>query len=70
MRKSELESREYWWTELIREVGHMERMDEERLVKSVTKATVSEQRARGRPRNGWIGGMMKVLVIRSISVGK
>ena len=36
--------------------GHVERMDNERLLKKVMNARVAERSARGRPRFGWMDG--------------
>ena len=38
---------------VLRWFGHMERMDDERLVKRVWNANVTGSRVRGRPRYGW-----------------
>ena len=39
---------------ILRWFGHMERMDESRLVKRVYKGVCEGDRGRGRPKNKWI----------------
>ena len=53
---------------VLRWFGHMERMDEGRLVKKVWKAEVSGRRPRGRPKFGWMDGVKQALGRRDISV--
>ena len=43
---------------VLRSFGHVERIDEYRLVRRVLMAEVSEGRLRGRPRLGWMDGWM------------
>ena len=50
-----------WW-------GHMERMDEYRIVRRVLMAGVSGGRVRGRPRIGWMDGVKVALGNRGITV--
>ena len=51
---------------VLRWFGHMERMDEGRLVKKVWKAEVSGRRPRGRPKFGWMDGVKQALGRRDI----
>ena len=53
---------------LLRWFGHMERMDEERMVKRVMNVDVEGNRTRGRPRLGWIEGVRKALRARDMTV--
>ena len=53
---------------VLRWFGHMERMEDERLVKRVMKARVSGRNARGRPRLGWMNGVRNALNDRGIGV--
>ena len=46
---------------VLRWFGHVERMDDERLLKRVVNARVDGRGARGRPRFGWIDGVKKAL---------
>ena len=48
--------------------GHMERMNEGRLVKKVMKSQVNGRRMRGRPRMGWMEGVKGALSNRGMSV--
>ena len=41
--------------------GHVERMDNERLLKKVMNAKVDRRSARGRPRFGWMDGVKRAL---------
>ena len=41
----------------LRWFGHVERIDENRITRSVLMAEVSGMRVRGRPRLGWIDGV-------------
>ena len=52
----------------LRWFGHMERMDEGRMVKRVTGADVRGGRPRGRPKVGWMEGVKRSLVVRGVSV--
>ena len=45
----------------LRWFGHVERMDNERLLKKVMNAKVDGRSARGRPRFGWIDGVKRAL---------
>ena len=42
---------------VLRWFGHVERIDNERLMKEVMNAKVDGRRARGRPRFGWMDGV-------------
>ena len=53
---------------VLRWFGHMERMDEERMVKRVMNADVEGNRGRGRPRLGWMDGVRKALRARDMTV--
>ena len=44
---------------VLRWFGHVERMDNERLLKKVMNAKVDGRNARGRPRFGWMDGWSK-----------
>ncbi len=50
-----------WW------IGHVERMEEERLVK-VTRSDVRGVRPRGRPRMGWMDSVKRALGTRGMDV--
>ena len=43
---------------VLRWFGHVERMDEYRMARRVLMAEVSGRRVRGRPRLGWMDGVM------------
>ena len=46
---------------VLRWFGHVERMDDNRLLKKVVSARVDGRGARGRPRFGWMDGVKKAL---------
>ena len=46
---------------VLRWFGHVERMDNERLLKKVMNANVDRRSARGRPRFGWMDGVKRAL---------
>ena len=46
---------------VLRWFGHVERMDNERLLKKVMNAEVDGRNARGRPRFGWMAGVKRAL---------
>ena len=46
---------------VLRWFGHVERMDNERLLKKVMSAKVNRRSARGRPRFGWMDGVKRPL---------
>ena len=48
--------------------GHMERMDEERMVKRIAGSNVEGARLRGRPRLGWMNNVKRALNARDMSV--
>ena len=49
---------------VLRWFDHVERMDNERLLKKVMNAKVDGRSARGRPRFGWMDGVKKALNVR------
>ena len=53
---------------VLRWFGHVERMDNERLLKKVMNAKVNGGSARGRPRFGWMGGVKRALNDRRMDV--
>ena len=48
--------------------GHVERMDNERLLKKVMNAKVDGRSARGRPRFGWMDGVKRALNDRRMDI--
>ena len=52
----------------LRWYGHVERMNEERLVKRVWEAETKGKRPRGRPRRRWMDGVRKSLDARRLTV--
>ena len=46
---------------VLRWFGHVERMDNEQLLKKVMNAKVDRRSARGRPRFGWMDGVKRAL---------
>ena len=55
---------------VLRWFGHVERMDNERLLKKVMNAKVDGRNARGRPRFGWMDGVKRALNDRRMDVRK
>ena len=53
---------------VLRWFGHVERMDDERLLKKVMNAKVNGRSARGRPRFGWMDGVKRTLNDRALDV--
>ena len=53
---------------VLRWFGHVERMEEERVVKRITGSDVRGERPRGRPRMGWMDGVKRALDARGMSV--
>ena len=53
---------------VLRWFGHVERMDNERLLKKVMNAKVNGRSARGRPRFGWMDGVKRALNDRGTDV--
>ena len=53
---------------VLRWYGHVERMEDERLLKKVMNAKVDGRGARVRPRFGWMDGVKKALVDRRMDV--
>ncbi len=53
---------------VLRWFGHVERMEEERLVKKITRSYVRGVRPRGRPRMGWMDSVKRLLGARGIYV--
>ena len=52
----------------LRWFGHVERMDEDRMVKRISGSGVRGGRPRGRPRFGWMEGVKRSLESRGVSV--
>ena len=52
----------------LRWFGHVERMDEGRMVKRITGSDVRGERPRGRPKFGWMDGVKRSLGERGVSV--
>ena len=55
---------------VLRWFGHVERMENERLLKRVMNARVNGRGARGRPRLGWMDGVKRALQERGMDVGE
>ena len=53
---------------VLRWFGHVERMDNERLLKKVMNAKADRRSARGRPRFGWMDGVKRALNDRRMDV--
>ena len=53
---------------VLRWFGHVERMDNEQLLKKVMNAKVNGRSARGRPRFGWMDGVKRALNDRGMDV--
>ena len=53
---------------VLRWFGHVERMDEERMVKRVYEASVEGVRRRGRPRRSWMDEVVKCLNKRGLDI--
>ena len=53
---------------VLRWIGHVERMDENRMARRVLMAEVSGGRVRGRPRLGWMDGVKVALGNRRMTV--
>ncbi len=53
---------------VLRWFEHVERMEEERSVKKVSRSDVRGVRQRGRPRMGWLDSVMRALGARGMSV--
>ena len=53
---------------VLRWFGHVERMDNERLLKKVMNAKVDRRSARGRPRFGWMDGVKRALNDRRMDI--
>ena len=53
---------------VLRWFGHVEMMDNERLLKKVMNAKVDRRSARGRPRFGWMDEVKRVLNDRSMDI--
>ena len=53
---------------ILRWFGHMERMDESRLVKRVYRGECVGYRGRGRPKNKWIGSVKFCLEERNLDL--
>merc|ERR1712035_41618 len=51
------------WVDMnvLRQVGHVERMENEWILKRVMNGRVNGRGARGRPRLGWMDGLERVL---------
>ena len=55
---------------VLRWFGHVERMDNERLLKKVMNAKVNWRSARERPRFGWMDGVKRALNVRRMDMRK
>ena len=53
---------------VLRWFGHVERMEEDRLVKRVYQSDVMGVRRRGRPRRGWMDGVIDILGKKGLSI--
>ena len=53
---------------VLRWFSHVEKMDNERLMKKVMNAKVDGRSARGRPRFGWLDGVKRTLDDRQIYI--
>ena len=53
---------------VLRWFGHLERMNNEPLLKKVMNAKVDGRSARGRPRFGWMAGVKKALNDRMMDI--
>ena len=53
---------------VLRWFGHVERMDEERLVRRVYESNVEGTRRRGRPRKCWMDGVLNVLNEKGLDI--
>ena len=53
---------------VLRWFGHVERMENERLLKKVVNTKVDGRSARGRPRFGWMNGVKRALNDRRMDV--
>ena len=53
---------------VLRWFGHVERMDNERLLKKVMNAKVNGRSAGGRPRFGWMDGVKRALNDRRLDM--
>ena len=55
-------------TNVLRWFGHVERMEDERLLKKVMNSRVDGRVIRGRPRLGWMDGVRRALQERGMDV--
>ena len=46
---------------MLRWFGHMERMEEDQLVKGIVESDVRSVRLKGRPKTGWMDGVQRAL---------
>ena len=53
---------------VLRWFGHVERMEDERMLKKVMNARLNGVGARGRPRLGWMDGVKRALRDRGMDV--
>ncbi len=53
---------------VLRWFGHLERLEEERLLKKITRSDVRGVRPRGRPRMGWLDSVKRALGEKGTSV--
>ncbi len=53
---------------VLRCFGHVERMEEEHLVKKITRSDMRGVRPRGRPLMGWLDSVKRALGARGVSV--
>ena len=55
-------------SEYFKRVGHVERMEDDRLAKKVYESEMQGPRCRGRPRRGWMDGVKGELSKRSLTI--
>ena len=55
---------------VLRGFGHVERMEGERMSKRIYDLGLEGGRGRGRPRRGWMDGVVSALRVRELTLGK
>ena len=53
---------------VLRWFGHVERMEDDRLVRKVYESQMQGPRSKGRPRKGWMDGVKEVLSKMSLNI--